>query len=316
MPNLITTPRLWRNKAILFKLEGAGAYGIDTVPTGATNWIEARNVSLTPLDTEKVERNIDLPYLGNAGSIIVAEWAKLSFDVAMASSGAAGTAPKWSPLHMACGFAETVTAATSAAYNLISTDFSSVSAYINIDGTLHKMLGGRGEVKAKVSAKGTPMWNYSFDMLYIAPVTGAMPAVTRTGWVVEEGVNSSNTLPITINGTDMAFSNFEWALGNKIARIDLPGQREIAITGRTPSASVTVLAPPLADFDPFALAKAATTVDVTTTHGVVAGKKIKHDLKTRVIGVDYDRIDEMLAYKLTLEPLPVAGNDEIATTCL
>jgi hypothetical protein len=317
VPNLITTPRLWRNKAILVKLEGAGAYGVDTTPTGAANWIEARNVSLTPTDTEKVARNIDLPYLGSSGNINVANWSKFGFDVAMAASGVAGTAPKWSPLMMACGCAETISPGVSVAYNLVSTDFSSICSYINIDGVLHKLLGGRGECKGKLSGKGLAMFSYSYDVLYIAPVTGGMPAVTRTGWVIEDGVNSGNTQAITINGIDLSFSSFEWSLGNKIARIDLPGpQREIAITDRAPQASVTVLAPALADFDPFALVESGIVVDLTNTHGKIAGEKVQTDMKARVIGVDYDRIDEMLAYKLTLEPTPVAGNDEIAITCL
>jgi hypothetical protein len=317
VPNLITTPRLWRNKAILAKLEGAGAYGVDTTPTGAANWIEARNVSLTPMDTEKVARNIDLPYLGSSGNINVANWSKFGFDVAMAASGVAGTAPKWSPLMMGCGCAETISPGISVAYNLVSTNFSSICAYINIDGVLHKLLGGRGECKGKMSAKGTPMFSYSFDVLYIAPVTDGMPAVTRTGWVIEEGVNSVNTLPITIDGTDLAFSSFEWSFGNKIARIDLPGpQREIAITDRAPQASVIVLAPGLDVFDPFALVDAGEVLDMTATHGQTVGKKVKTDIKARIINVDYDRIDEMLAYKLTLEPTPVVGNDEVAITCL
>lgn len=315
MPNLIPNPRKWKSKTILLKSEAT--YGDDSAPTGAANWIEARNVTLTPMDVEKVDRNIDLPYMGNSGSVIVATWVKLTFDVAMAASGVAGTAPKWGPLNLACGTAETVTVGTSVAYNLVSSAFGSVTGYINIDGTLHKMTGGRGEVKGRIAAKSTPMMSYSFDFLYIAPVAAGLPAVTRTGWALEEAVNSANTLPATLNGVNLAFSSLDWSFGNKITRIDLPGpQREISIDDRTPQAAMTALAPGLATFDPFALAQAGTVVDLTTTHGSAAGKKIKNDLKVKVIGVEYDRIDEKLAYKLTLEPTPVAGNDEIAITCL
>lgn len=315
MPNLLAAPRFWKNKAILVKIDAA--YGTDPVPTGANNWFEARNVSLTPLEADKAERNIELPYMGNAGSILVSSWTKLAFDVALASSGAAGTAPKWAPALLACGCAETIVAATSAAYNLVSTAFMSATAYINIDGTLHKLVSCRGEVKGKLGAKGIPLLSFELTSGYLAPTAVALPAVTRTGWEIEEAVNSVNTGELTLNAVDLAFSSLEWSFGNQIARIDLPGpQREVAISNRKPTATATVLAPALGVFDPFALAQSAATVDLTNTHGSAAGKKVQTDMKVRVVDVGYDRIDEMLAYKLTLEPLPVDGNDEITITCL
>ncbi|MGO4380373.1 phage tail tube protein [Pseudoduganella sp. RAF53_2] len=315
MPNIVSSPRLFKKKVVLAKLETA--YGTDVTPSGAANWIEARNVSLTPMDVEKADRNIDIPSLGSSGSIIVAAWAKLAYDVAMAPSGSAGVAPKWAPLLQACGFAETVTPTTSVTYNLVSADFDSLTSYINMDGTLHKMPGMRGEVKAKMPAKGLPMFSFSFDSVYVQPVSGLPPVISRTGWTIEEGVNSANTGPATINGVDLAFSNLEWALGNKIGRVDLPGpQVEVQITDRSLTGSITVLAPPLADFDPFALARSGATVPVTTTHGSAAGKKLQMDLLVRITGADYDQVEGMLAYKLTLEGPPVLGNDEIALTLL
>lgn len=310
MPNLIT-PRRWRNKAVLIKPEAT--YGVDAIPTGAANWIEARNVVLTPMDNDKVARNIDLPYLGNSGNIIVTSWAKLTFDVALAGSGTAGTSPKWAPLLLACGTAETLTATTSAAYNLVSSNFGSVCAYINIDGAQHALLGGRGEVKGKIAAKGTPTLSFSFDFQYVVPAPQAAPAVTRTGWPIEEGSNSANTLPLSINGVALPLSQLDWSFGNKVSRMDLPGpQKEIVISDRAPQATATVLATDLGTFNPFTLASSGAVVPVTTTHGSAAGKKIQLNMLCRVLDANYDKIDDMLAYKLTLEPTPVVGNDEIA----
>ena len=310
MSNLLTNPRQWRNKALLIKLETT--YGTDSTPTGAANWIEARNVTLTPMDNDKVARNIDLPYMGSAGDIVVSSWAKLTFDVALVGSGTAGTAPKWGPLMVASGMAETIVAATSATYNLVSTSFSSACAYMNIDGVNHAMNGGRGDVKFKFGAKGTPMLSFSFDFNYVAPAALALPTVTRTGWQIEEGVNSANTLPLSINSVNLAMSDLEYGLGNKVVRNDLPGpQREVAITDRTPTCTATVLAPALATFNPFTLVAAATTVPVTTTHGSTAGLKIQSTLQARISNVEYTNVENMAAYKLTLQPVPVNGNDEI-----
>lgn len=315
MANLLTNPRKWEQKAILIKQEAT--YGVDPTPTGAADWIEARNVTLTPMEVDKVATNIVMPYAGNAGSVIVGQWAKLSFDIAFVPSGVVATAPKWAALIMACGLAETTAPGVSVIYNLVSDLYSSLFGYINIDGNLHKMAGMRGEVKVNQSAKGAPKMSFSFDSLYLTPAGGLMPTVTRTGWLLEEAVNSKNTSPMTLGTQTLGYSNFDWSLGNKISRIDLPGpQQEICIDDRSPQASLTVLAPPIAVWNPFAIADAGSVIELSVTHGSAAGKKIKTNMHVKIIGVDYEAIEKNLGYKLSLEPVPVNGNDEITLTLL
>lgn len=315
MANLIATPRFWKKKLLLLKLETT--YNVDTVATGAANWFEARNVTLTPMDVEKVSPDIVMAWMGNSGDIITAKWSKLSFDLAVAPSGTAGVAPKWGPALMACGFAETTTAGTSVLYRLVSTAFSSICGYIYIDGVKHKLRGMRGEVKCKMAAKGLPLFSISYDSVYLAPVEEDSPAVVKTGWMQEEAVNSAQTGPCVIAGQALSFSSLDWSLGNKISRVDLPGpQQEISIDDRAPQASITVLAPALSVFNPFTLVESCATVALASTHGSAAGKKLKTDMNVRVTNADYDKIEGMLAYKLTLQPLPVNGNDEIVLTCL
>jgi hypothetical protein len=292
-------------------------YGVDSTPAGATDWIEARDVTLTPMDADKVDRNIVLPYYGNAGSILTGFWAKLSFNVALVGSGTAGTAPKWSAPMLACSTAQTIVATTSVAYNLVSQNQSSVVGYMNIDGVLHKLLGMRGNCKGSMAKKDIPKLMFDFDALYVTPVTGAAPAVTRTGWAIEEGINSVNTAAATINAVSLAWSSFEWDFGNQVSRVDMPGpQKVIDIGGRQPSASITVLAPDLGVFNPFTLAESNSAVPMIVNHGSVGGKKIRVDLQAKVTDVAYEEIDGMTGYKLTLEPTPNAGNDELALTCL
>lgn len=316
MPNLLTTPRFWKKKALLIKAETV--VGDDAAPTGLLNWIEGRNVSLTPLDAETAERNIEVPYFGNGGKLITGKYAKLSFETALVGPGAAGTVPKIAPMLLACGLAETVTTGTSVAYNLVSDDIGAVTAYINIDGTRHKMVGARGNASIAMSAKGIPLIKYSFESVFIAPDAAPLPTVDRAGWPIEEAVTAATTLPLTIGGVELAYSQLDFDLGNQLERINLPGpQVEVAISGRNPTSSVTVLAPGLALFDPFALADSGAVQALTTTHGSAAGKRARLDAKVRVIGADYDRIgNNMLAYKLTLEPCPVNGDDEFALTFL
>lgn len=315
MPANLTVPRKWASKAILIKPETA--YGVDTTPTGAVNWIEARNVNLTPSEVQKVDRGIVIDSLGGSGSIITGMWAKLSFDIAAVPSSVAGTAPKWSPLIMATGFSETTSAGVSVIYNLVSENIGSLCAYIYIGDTLHKLLGMRGELKAKFNANGLPMMSLSYDAVYVAPVDDAKPTVNKTGWIKEQAVNSKNTSPVTVNAIPLSYSEFEFATNNEIARLDLPGpQYEISIDDRKATASLKVLAPALSVFNPFTLCENATGIPISVTHGTVAGKKFKVDLKGVITSVDYDTINKATAYKLGFELNPVLGNDEITLTCL
>lgn len=317
MPNLLTSPRTYKKRALLIKLETV--VGTDAVPTGAANWIEGRNIKITPMQAETAERNIDLPFLGRGGKLQVAQYAQVSFEVALTgpATGAAGAAAKYAPLLLACGFAETLTALTDAVYNLVSTGFKAVSIYVNLDGTDHKMFGSRGTVSYQLNQKGIPVMRFQFDAIFVDPSEAAPPAVTTTGWPVEEPVTADNTSPISINGVDLVFSAFSLDLGNQLSRINLPGpQKEVAIGDRQPSGSVTVLCPALSAFDPFSLAKAGTNVPLGVTHGSAAGKKSQLDAKVVITGVDYAEVDKMAAYTLTFEPTPVSGNDEFAHTVL
>jgi len=315
MANVLAQPRFWKKKAILIKPEVT--VGVDAEPTGAANWFEARNVSFQPFDAQTADRNIIAPWMGNSEKLITSKYAKLSFELALVGPGTAGQAPKVAPVLLAAAMAETLTADTSAAYNLVSEAIGSLTAYINVDGTLHKLTGCRCNVSVSLSAAGIPLLNVSLESVFIAPASDAMPIVDRSGWPIEQPVTAATTAGIVIDGTTLAYSTFDLDLGNQLKRIDLPGpQTEIAIVDRAPTGSVTVLAPALGVFDPFALATAGEVVDVVTTQDNRAGFKARLDVKARVIGVDYERIEEMLAYKLTLEPTPVAGDDEISLTYL
>lgn len=317
MANLLASPRFYKKKALLIKLETV--VGTDAVPTGAANWVEGRNVRITPMQAETAERNIDLPYLGRGGKLQVAQYAQVQFEVALTgpSTGAAGDAPRYAPLLLSCGFAETLTVATDAVYNLVSTAFKAVSAIINMDGTDHKMIGSRGSVSYQLNAKGIPVMRFQFDAIFVDPSEVSPPAVTTTGWPVEEPVTADNTSPISIAGVDLVFSAFSLDLANQLSRINLPGpQKEVAIGDRAPAGSVTVLCPALSVFNPFALAKAGTNVPLQVTHGSGAGKQSQLDANVVITGVDYAEVDKMAAYTLTYEPTPVSGNDEFAHTVL
>jgi hypothetical protein len=95
-------------RVIIAKLEGT--YGVDASPTGADALL-LRNLTLSPLEGDVVQRDFIRPYFGSSGEIRVSNFAKLDFEVELVGSGTAGTAPPWGKLMTACAFTETLLAA-------------------------------------------------------------------------------------------------------------------------------------------------------------------------------------------------------------
>jgi len=98
----------WKKKIVWVAIEAI--YSIDPGLSAALNGVEVRNMSLTPLKMKKVEQNIEQPYLGSMRELTVGEEVQLKFDIAIAGSGAAGTAPAWGALMRMCKRSETVLA--------------------------------------------------------------------------------------------------------------------------------------------------------------------------------------------------------------
>lgn len=308
------TLRYFKKKALLVKIEST--YATDPTPTGAANWIEARNLSLTPYDATVEDRAIAAPWMGNGSKLITSTRLKLAFDVALAASGTAGTAPKIAPLLRACGWAETVSAGVSVTYNLISTAFESVCFWMYIDGVRHKGKGVRGTATLKLD-RGIPYLHVELTALYVAPTDTANPSVTTTGWPTEQPVNATRTLVCKVNSVDSWYSKFEFSQNNAVQHDDLAGGYEaITIGDRAPSASLTMLAPTLATLDPFALSQATTNIPVQVVHGLGAGSQVQVDLKARITGVAYEDMSGSTGYNLALSPDSVSGDDEATITFL
>lgn len=292
------TIRFWKKKLLLLKLETT--YGVDPTPTGANNYVEARNVAITPYEADVADRQLVRQSMGNTSKLITGRRVKLSFDVALAASGVAGTAPKIAPVLRACGWAENITAGVSVAYTLCSSGFESAAFSLNIDGVWHKGLGCRGTATPKLD-KGIPLLHVELTALYVAPTDSPAGSATRTGWPIEAPVNSRNTLVCKVNNVDSYYDKFSLAQNNQVVHDDFPGGYEaISIKDRAPTSGISIIAPLLATLDPFALADAATNIPIQVVHGATAGNKVQIDEKALITGVAYEELNGTTGYALTL----------------
>ena len=135
-------PLLTRKRLLLAKTEDT--YGTDSTPTGSANAILVRNLEIVPLQSDIVQRELIRPYLGNYEQLLANTRVQVTFEVELAGSGTAGTAPAYGPVLKACGLAETLVATTSATYAPVSTSFSSVTLYFLQDAIRHIVTGARG----------------------------------------------------------------------------------------------------------------------------------------------------------------------------
>lgn len=309
-------PLYERKSAILAKIETV--YGTDSVPTGAANAILVENLSVTPLKQDLVERKGIQAYFGNRQSIEAGAAVEVGFDVEIAGSGAAGTAPAYAPLLRMCGMAETIVAVTSAAYNPISAAFEAGTIYFHADGILHKALGCRGSVSLKLNAKVIPVYSFKFTGLY-SPVTDvALPAQTLTAFQTPLTVNNTNTTGFAIHGYAGVLSDFTADLGNTVVHRQVVGSESVLITDRNVTGKLTIEAVLVATKDFFGIAKACTLAALTITHGTVAGNKVKIDAaKVQLMNPSYSEQDGVKMLNLDLKFVPGAtGNDDITITCL
>ena len=79
----------YKQLAVLLKVEGA--YGVDAAPTEGLNAILLRDVTFTPLEGTRSQRDVLRPELGNTVTPIGGIHARISAGVELAGAGAAGT---------------------------------------------------------------------------------------------------------------------------------------------------------------------------------------------------------------------------------
>jgi len=309
--------RYIRNTVLLAKTEVT--YGTDPTPTGAANAMLVSNVSVE-VAYSNVDRDLLRGYFGGSDQLVGTRSVNISFDVELAGSGTAATAPAWGPLLKACGFSETAT--TFVTYAPISTAIGSVTIYYYLDGALHKLLGCRGSVSFKMDVGGKPTMNYKFTGLDggLTAATNATPTLTafKTPIVVTNTHTGDVTLGCTLSsgslsgGTTYTSQGLSIDLNANIQFTPLLGGETIDFNQRQPSGSVSL------DLTAADQVSFKTAVDANTTtsmgfqHGSAAGyialfyAPVVQRLNPKLVDLNGRA---MIGYDLRF--LPSAGNDEL-----
>ncbi|WP_194720822.1 phage tail tube protein [Noviherbaspirillum malthae] len=307
--------KLKRNALLFAKLETV--YGTDPTPTALANAILCRAITPQPISAEYAERTLIRPFFGSNGSLPAAVHAECEFEVELAGSGAAGTAPKWAPLLRACGFAETLTASTSAVYAPVTNGAESATLWYHLDGILHKINGARGTVAFELNAKGIPVMRFRFVGKYSTPSDALMPSnVDYSGFTTPVVVNHTNTTAFTVHGVSCKMQSYSVDVANQVTYRELVGFQGVVFTDRAPAGSVSFELDTVAAKDWWTAVKNAIVAPTSITHGTVAGNIVKLDgPKVQLTQPQYAESDGIAMLNLNLAYQPNTGNDELVVTC-
>ena len=302
--------KLMRKLAVLALIEQT--VGTPAVPQAA-NALLVSDVTITPLEGDSVERDNIRPFFGSGGSMLVTEYQKAAFSIECAGVNPAGTLPRYTDLLRACAVSATNTPGDKTVFAPVTEGIESLTLWANVDGTLHKMHGVRGEFELKLQAKQIPKFSFDFMGSFTPATDQAPPAVNYTGFLSPLGVNKANTT-LEIDGLRVACSAFTFKCGNRVIKRDLMNVDTVEITGRSSSGSVTFENTSVATRDWIGKAREGAVVALTVRHGQGATNTVAFKSARAQLGKpsysDDDGV-QMVTFPLSFIPSD-AGNDEWA----
>lgn len=305
---------LTRKRLILAKTETT--YGTDPTPTGAANAILVRNLEITPLQAELVDRQLVKPYFGGNAQLLAQTRVEVTFEVELAGSGAAGTAPAYGPVLKACGLSETIVATTSVTYAPVSSSFSSVTIYFHNDGIRHKVTGCRGTFELNGQVGQIPVISFTMTGIYNAPTDVSLPTPTYANQATPQLFKNGNTTNFSAFGYSGSLMSLQMQMANNIVYRELVGAatKEILITDRKPAGNAVIELPTIAAKDYFSVANNTTQGAVTFQHGTNAGNIVTFNGGYAYLGnPSYSDSDGIQMLTLPVSYVPSSsGNDEVS----
>lgn len=269
-----------------------------------------------------VDRDIWLPHLGATEQMVAARVSEIKFEVELAGSGAAGTAPAWGKLLRACGFAETVEASR-VEYNPISEDFESLTFQYYRANVRYVARGARGNAKLKLPAFGLPKIEFTFLAFDTAAGASANNgSYDLSAWKRPEVLTDEMAGDIRIGctfatgnvtgGTVLASRGLELDAGNKVEHMELLGGERISITDRAATGKMSTALSAADEVAWRAEINTNTNVTLGFSWGTTAGNRgLIYAPRVQRIdpqGEDY-KGDLLLATDLRFQPTE-AGHDD------
>lgn len=306
---------LTRLHSVFAKLEGT--YGVDPTAAG-TDAILVSQPQPQPLEIELLDRELVVGYLGNTEKVASRRMSGVSFNVELAGSGAAGTAPKVSRLLQACSFTEAIVADTSV--TLAPTDEAagtvpSLTLDYYADDTLHKMRGARGSWQLTAEAGQIARFAFNFAGLYTDAAAGTAPTPTFTEQAAPVAFGAANTQTVSVDSFSACLKAFSLDLAGEFPFRQLAGcSEQVRFTQRKPAGEIKIESPDPATKNFFTTVRDQGLVPITLTHGTTAGNIVQITCPSCNFGAPrYEDDEGVQLLVLPFMPNPTgAGNNEIS----
>lgn len=306
---------LTRKKFLIAKIESS--YGVDPTPVGGSNAIQVTNLDVTPIESDNVQAAAYQGFIGNStrSTLVANKRVSVTFDVELAGSGTAGTAPAFGPLLKSCGLSETVVADTSVTYAGVSSSFDSATIYCFYDGTRHKITGARGSVSFNFTAGQFAVASFNFIGIYNAPDGTAASTFTVANQAAALEVNDTNVTTCTFHGvTSTRLESIDLALNNALTYKETASSQEVLITDRAAGGTAVIEAPVIGTTDFFAKAVASATGASTIVIGATGGNIVTLNApQTDITGCSYGDTNGVISLSMPYLALPTtAGDNEVS----
>lgn len=293
------------------------AKGTPATLTAADNAILCRGLTPQPIKGKFVQRNLLRGSKGNQGALFASGHRVFEFEVELAGSGAAGTAPKFAPLLLGCDMAETVTAGTSVIYQPHGDEGDYLTLFAYMDGILFKMSDAKGSWSLSMNAEEIPAFKFTYIGKY-HPVEDAVfpPGISFAGFQQPLTVGDANTATFSLAGLDLATKSFNLDLANQVAWRDLINQSGVRSPDRQSTASAVFEMTKVATKDWAANVVEGTVMPLEIVHGLVPGNIVGISLPKLQFNQEpsLSDLDKTAMLNGNFAVMPDAGNDEVVLT--
>ena len=299
--------RNWETKVLLIKSEVVT--GTDPIPTVADNAILAYNAALT-LDADEKTRSPDKGFFSAPEKTFTNKRFGLTFEVEVAGSGTAGTAPKISPILLMAGMSETIVALTSVEYKPVTGSTETATFYLNIDGTLYKSSSCKASIKIDEAIDDYGKMTVTVVGFYLSPVDSPLLPGDFSGFIPPVDNTEKNTV-MNINGINVDGVTFSYDQGNSNALKQSTETKVINNDDRQGTADVSVWINEQSYFNPYPLFENHTKVPVFFEAGIVAGNIVRITLPNAQLSApQVANLNGVAGYNISLTPHSTAAGDD------
>lgn len=302
-------------KVILAKKEAV--YGVDAAPTAAANRILTRDFSATPIATDLLERNLDLPSFGSSAAASTNARQTVQFETELSGSGAAGTAPAWMELLEGCGMLPPALVADTSAtqkFAPVGATLSALTLHHWIGDQRRRARGARGTFGLNFTAGAYPFANFQFTGM-LPPPPRFDKSVPETGglvrWRQPLEVNDDNTT-FELDGYAAVLQSLVLTANANPTISNLVGERTVERGNHAMQFVATLRAPDVTVKNYLASLDTGAAVDLNLTHGADDGDIVEvSSANAQITAIAEQELNGKLMWQVTGRLNVADGQDDL-----